>query len=172
MIDPTLLPLDHPLLETVSEMVTEFDGRVAELADTLFDVLDYEGGAGVAAVQIGLPERVIAVSAPDARGYETRLALVNARIVARSEDLTTEHESCLSMQGYLIPVPRHDRIEVVFDTLEGEPDSLIADGPLAVCLQQAIDMTDGLLFLDRMATARRVLADDITKTARRRAILH
>lgn len=172
MTDSLVLPLHHPLLETPSEPVTEFDGRVAELVDEMFDVMDAEGGSCLAAVQIGALQRVVIVSAPDASGEELRTAMVNARIIARSEDFATEHESCLSMPGYLIPVPRHDRIEVAFDTLEGEPCSIIADGAAAVCLQQAIDLTDGLLFLDRVPATHRSHSDDISKTARRRAILH
>jgi peptide deformylase len=167
-----LLPFDHPLLETRSEPITEFDGRVAELADLMFEVLDDEGGTSLAAVQIGAAQRVIVVSAFDASGDLFRQALVNPRILARSEDHTTEHESCLSMPGYMVPVPRHDRIEVAFELLDGEPGTIIADGALSVCLQQAIDLTDGLLFIDRVSDTHRAQSDDISKTARRRARLH
>ncbi|SPF80440.1 peptide deformylase [Pseudoprimorskyibacter insulae] len=172
MEDSLLLPLDHPMLETVSDDVSEFDGRIAELADTLLEVLDHEGGAALAAVQIGAPVRMVVADAVDHTGERQRVALVNPRITTRSEERATQHESCLSMPGYFIPVPRYALIEVAFETLEGETGTILAGGPLAVCLQQAIDLTNGILFIDRVAPLHRAQSDDISKTARRRAILH
>lgn len=172
MIDDTILPIDHPLLETCSAVVTEFDGSLAELADDLFDVMDEEGGAGLAAIQVGCPHKLLVIDQVDASGTRHRYAMANAEITVRSDTLSTEDEACLSMPGYLIPVPRHNTIEVDYQTLEGEYDTLIADGPLAVCLQHSIDLTNGILFVDRVSKQRRTHADDISKRARRRAVFH
>ncbi|CUH77281.1 peptide deformylase [Tropicibacter naphthalenivorans] len=155
MTDAPILPIDHPLMSEPSDPVTDFDGFIAELADEMFEVMDMAGGQGLAAVQIGVPLRLIVVDMPDAMGEQHRMALANPRIIARSDTMETREEGCLSLPDHELEVPRYTHIEVAFTHLTGEDDTLIAHGPLAVALQHEIDHTDGILFFDRVARLRR-----------------
>ncbi|WP_121629720.1 peptide deformylase [Tropicibacter alexandrii] len=158
MTDDPILPIDHPILSEPSDPVTDFDGFIAELADEMFDVMEAAAGQGLAAVQIGVPLRLIVIDLPDAMGDVHRLTLANPRVVTRSDTMRIGDEGSLSLPGQEIAVARYTRIEVVFDDMTGCEDRLIADGPLAIGLQQLIDQTDGIRVFDRVARNRRAVA--------------
>ncbi len=149
MTDSPILALDHPLLAAPSEPVEAFDGRLADLSDEMFEILDAVQGAALTAVQIGEPVRLVTIDMPDASGERHRLTLVNPRISAQSDTMRTGREGSLSLPGTIIDVPRYTRVEVTYQTLDGVKSTLTADGPLATGLQHAVDHTDGILFHQR-----------------------
>jgi peptide deformylase len=168
MPDEPILPIDHPLLSRPSEPIEKVDYRVRELAEVMFAVMDSARGAGLAAVQIGQPIRLIVMDIVDAEGVGHRKAMVNPAIVVRSECSVVRQEGCLSMPGYDIPVPRHEWVVVEFQDIDGRYRSLTATGPLAVCVQHEVDHTNGVLFYDRVSRLRRQRAREHFCKIRRR----
>ena len=153
-----ILPFDHPILSEASDPVCEFDGFLADLADEMFFVMEEAGGQGLAAVQIGVPLRLIVVDLPNALGEDIRLSMANPRMTARSDTMRLSEEGSLSLPGHEVILPRYTHIEVRFTDIGGAPESLVADGPLAMGLQQLIDQTDGIRVFDRAAKHRRLEA--------------
>lgn len=168
MPEDPILPIDDPLLSKPSAPVEVIDGAIRQLAAQMFAIMDREQGAGLAAVQIGRPLRLVVIDMPDDTGRRHRMAMVNPRIAHRSAEVAVGEEGCLSIPGYAIPVPRHQAVEVCFQDLDGATHSLRATGPLAVCVQHEVDHTEGVLFFDRVSRLRRQRARDYFRKIRRR----
>lgn len=134
----TALTTLFPTLDD-SRTVTEFDGQIAELAETLFEIMTTAGGVALSACTIGRPERVMVVDLPDAAGDVWTLALVNPRITAVHDGVADQN----ALFPTLPSMARFQRIEVMHETLEGETVILTADGPLAIGLQVQIDLLNG-----------------------------
>lgn len=165
--DAPILPIDEPLLSKPSAAVASFGENIRQLAEDMFAIMDRENGAGLAAVQIGRPIRLVVVDMPDAERQRHRLAMVNPKIVDASDEMIVGEEGCLSMPGYGIPVPRHREVEVRYSDLEGNDQRLHATGDLAICVQHEVDHTDGILFYDRVSKLRRQRAKDYFRKVRR-----
>lgn len=150
---PVAVPLseeDRELLEGMLEYVRNSqDEEIAE-AEGL------KPAVGIAAIQLGIPRKMIAVVVPDPEDPETNIeyALVNPRIISESvQNSYLEHgEGCLSVpvnhEGHAF---RHARIKVrAYDLLQDENVVISAEGFLAICLQHEIDHLSGILYYDRI----------------------
>ncbi|KZB91316.1 peptide deformylase [Priestia flexa] len=159
----------HPTLRKVAQEVKL--PATAEDKETLRQLLEYvqnsqdpeiaakynlRPGIGLAAPQINVSKRMIAIQAPDERGNVQSYALFNPKIVSHSVEKTylTSGEGCLSVDeeipGY---VPRYARITVKGTTLEGEEVKIRLKGLLAVVFQHEIDHLDGVMFYDHINKA-------------------
>jgi peptide deformylase len=141
--------LGSPVLRERSAEVATVDDRVRAFIADLFETMDAEEGAGLAANQVGVAERVAVV---DANGE--RFAMVNPRIVEMDGRQSGE-EGCLSIPDVFGDVTRADR--VVFDALdeEGREYRREVTGLAARAVQHEIDHLDGVLFIDHLGPIRR-----------------
>ncbi|MHA6692980.1 peptide deformylase [Devosia sp. A449] len=169
MPDNPILPIDHPILSAPSLPVEQVNEEIMKLTETMFSIMDRERGAGLAAVQIGRPLRIVVIDMPDADDHRHRFAMLNPEIVQLSDDMSVAEEGCLSMPGYGIPVPRHGEISVRYLGIDGRVHQLAATGPLAVCVQHEVDHTNGVLFFDRVSKMRRRRAKDYFRNIRRQS---
>lgn len=170
MPEAPILPIDDPLLKTVSMPITAIDDDVRALADRMFAIMDRANGAGLAAVQIGAPKRLVVMDVRDGEGVHHRMALVNPEILEASDETEANVEGCLSMPGYDIPVSRSARVRARYLDLDGNEHVVNATGGLAVCFQHEIDHTNGVLFTDRVSRLRRERARTYFAKVRRRAM--
>lgn len=135
-----------PVLRMKARDVEEFDGDLARLVERLEELLRDAKGLGIASTQVGVLRRVFVFQPdPDAEP----VALVNARITAASEELVSDDEGCLSLQGVTIPVERHERITVEASDRQGDDIRLELEGLPARVVQHELDHLDGILILDR-----------------------
>lgn len=169
MPEAPILPIDDPLLKTVSMPINVIDEDVRALAGRMFTVMDRANGAGLAAVQIGVPKRLVVMDVRDDNGTHHRMALVNPEIIEASVETQSNIEGCLSMPDYDIPVPRSARVRARYLDLDGNERVVNATGALAVCFQHEIDHTNGVLFTDRVSRLRRERAKTYFAKVRRRA---
>lgn len=143
-----------PRLKQPAAKVTAFDGALHRLLDDMRETMYQEDGIGLAANQVGALQRVIVVDVSEDRsGF---LELVNP-IIVKSEGKASREEGCLSIPGYREVVSRKTHVTVNYQNRKGDPQSLDADGLLAVCLQHEIDHIDGILFVDRVSSLKRQL---------------
>jgi peptide deformylase len=146
------------------EAVTAPDTRA--LIGDLLETLREAKGVGLAAPQVGVPQRVCVVDLSGGRRPEEALVLVNPTFEAR-DGLQLELEGCLSLPGIEATVARPARVRVRHLDRDGHERVLTGDGLLARALQHEIDHLDGVLFVDRLpAIARRLL---LRQLKRRRA---
>jgi peptide deformylase len=136
--DPLLRKRSRPVRVPVSK-------RVRALINDMFDTMQEEGGVGLAAPQVGQSIRLFVVHIPK---EEKKIALINPRIVERSEELSPFVEGCLSVPGLEAEIVRPKRVTVRGLTPEGKWVEITDDGLLARAMQHEIDHLDGILFFD------------------------
>jgi peptide deformylase len=138
--------------------VDDIDGAVAQLVEDMTETMYAAPGVGLAATQVGAPQRVIVLDVHDedeAPGKRL-LKLINPQIVERDGEIEWE-EGCLSVPDLTAPVTRARRVLVRAWTTEQKEVQVEAEELLAVALQHEIDHLDGKLFLDRLSRLKRDL---------------
>ncbi|MBU6418336.1 MAG: peptide deformylase [Proteobacteria bacterium] len=153
-----LLPiLIYPdaVLRKQARLVTRADAdEVRALVPSMFATMYKAPGIGLAANQIGSLLRVIVV---DVAPKETPapIALINPEIIAKSDELATQEEGCLSIPDQYAEVTRPARVKVRYQDVQGVKKEIDADGLLSACLQHEIDHLNGVLFVDYLSPLKR-----------------
>jgi len=153
-----LLPIliaPHPTLRHAARAVGPGDTDVVRaLLPRMFATMYRAPGIGLAAPQVGTGLRVAVV---DLQPDDTRkpFALINPSVIARSDELATREEGCLSLPGHYADVTRPARVRVRYFDEVGARQEIEAEGLLAACLQHEIDHLDGVLFVDHLSALKR-----------------
>jgi peptide deformylase len=135
-----------PALRMKAHEVDGFDADLARLVEQLQHLLADANGLGLAATQLGVLRRVFVLRPdPEQEGQ----VLVNPRLVDTSEERVSDDEGCLSLQGVVIPVERHERVTVEAQDSKGNDVRLELEGLPARVAQHELDHLDGILILDR-----------------------
>ena len=147
-----------PVLQARTQAIDRITAETKRLAEDMFETMDAARGVGLAANQVGVPERLTVVSVPGEREEDPpfRAALVNPAVTASSGEQIGE-EGCLSFPGLYFDVRRSLQVTVAALDLEGRPVTIQAEGYLARALQHEIDHLDGVLYIDRIGTVKRGL---------------
>lgn len=139
-----------PILRTAADPVTDFDRQLRVLVKDLTQTLDDALGAGLAAPQLGVGQRVFAYAVGDERGY-----LVNPVLDFPDDEEQDGEEGCLSFPGIYFDVKRRLNTVARGFTDRGDPVQVVGTEVLARCFQHETDHLDGVLFIDRMDQATR-----------------
>jgi peptide deformylase len=135
-----------PVLRMQAREVESFDEDLARLIERLEHLLRDANGLGLAATQVGVLRRVF-LFLPDTE--EDPVPLVNPRLAEGSGERMSDTEGCLSLQGVVIPVERHERVTIEATDPEGNEVRLELEGLPARIAQHELDHLDGVLILDR-----------------------
>lgn len=149
-----------PVLREKAVPAGGVDAEVRALAADLLDTLASADGVGLAAPQIGVGRRVIAVHPPpgdDGADRPEPCVYVDPEIVERGGGKETAEEGCLSIPGVYEDVKRDRCIRVRATGVDGQPMDLAVEGIVARIFQHEIDHLDGVLFVDRVGPMRRAL---------------
>ena len=138
-----------------------------ELVTDLFATLKGARGLGLAAPQIGVSARVFVVDLSPVELGAKPLALINPELIAASEPIRGE-EGCLSFPGLFVDVDRPEEAKMKYETLEGTTKEVDAKGLMARVMLHELDHLDGVLFIDGLSTARRVLIEAKLRRTQRR----
>ncbi|WP_336486737.1 peptide deformylase [Methylobacterium nigriterrae] len=137
--------------EPVGPVTDEIRKLAADMLETMYDA----PGVGLAAIQIGVPKRVVTIdTSKDENAREPRVFL-DPEIVWASEEKRVYDEGCLSIPEYYAEVERPDRVRVRYRDLDGQVQEIEADGLLATCIQHEIDHLNGVLFIDHLSKLKR-----------------
>jgi peptide deformylase len=169
MIRPILV-LPDPRLRKPSARVARVDKELRALVEDMFETMYDAPGVGLAAVQIGVPKRVIV--ADPTRGEEEKqpIAMINPELVWASEERAVVEEGCLSIPEVTEEVERPEQVRVRYLDLEGEAREVEAGGLFARVLQHEIDHTNGVLFIDHLSRLKRGrIIKKFAKAAKREA---
>ncbi len=147
-----ILHFPDPRLRDRAKPVKEVDVRVRKLIDDMFETMYEAPGIGLAAVQVGVTQRVITIDISEERNQP--LALVNPEILEK-DGIEEMSEGCLSVPGVFENVKRAEHIRFKALDREGNEFEMEADGLLAVCVQHEIDHLDGKLFVDYLSNLKR-----------------
>ena len=156
-----ILIYDDPALRQVAKHVKEITAEHRELASDMAETMYDASGIGLAAVQVGVLQRLIVVDAEWARGEEDDrppkepLTMINPEIVEESDEDEDYKEGCLSLPEIEGDVWRSTKIKVKYQDLDGQEVVQDAEDLLARCIQHEIDHLNGVLFIDRMSETKR-----------------
>jgi peptide deformylase len=142
---------DDPVLRKKSRRVRQANSALRELIDDMVETMRAANGIGLAAIQVGVPERVIVVQLPEDEENPDSTPLyvvVNPKLARKSREVEEGIEGCLSVPGWIGEVPRHHAVTVKGMDGEGRSVRVKAEGLLARVLQHEIDHCDGVLFID------------------------
>ncbi len=151
-----ILKYPAPELKEIAEDVSNIDGQVDELVRDMVDTMYAAPGVGLAAIQVGVPERVIVLDVDHEEPGKHLLKLINPVILDREGSIIWE-EGCLSVVDLTAEVERSAKVLVKAWTLDQQEIEIEAEGLLAVALQHEIDHLDGRLFIDRISRLKRDL---------------
>ena len=163
-----ILIIPDKRLRLKSDPVKAIDKSVRALVDDMFETMYAAPGIGLAAIQIGVPQRVITMDLAKKDDPPAPQVFINAEIIGRSEEKATYEEGCLSIPEYYEAVERPAAVRVKFLDLDGKPQEIDADGLLATCLQHEIDHINGVLFIDHISKLKRDMVMKKFKKAAKR----
>jgi len=162
-----ILTAPDPRLKAVSTDVQKVDGEIRKLAQDMADSMYAADGIGLAAVQIGVPKRVIVMDLHQEDGDQKKdgqktgkknwRVFINPKILWASEEMATFEEGCLSVPEIYDDVDRPARIRAEYLDLDGQRIEIEADGMLATCLQHEMDHLEGVLFIDHLSKLKRAM---------------
>ena len=154
-----ILEVPDPRLKTISTPVEVFDDDLKQLVDDMFETMYAAPGIGLAAIQVGIPKRLLVIDLQDENedGETVRnpRIFVNPVILDPSEDQSLYNEGCLSVPDQYAEVERPATIRARWQDVDGKVHEEAMEGLMATCLQHEMDHLEGILFIDHLSRLKR-----------------
>ena len=150
-----ILTVPHPALKQVSEPVAAVDDELRALMDDMLATMYDAPGIGLAAIQVGVPKRVIVMDLAREGEEPQPRHFVNPEIVWVSEETVGYEEGCLSVPEYFDEVQRPAKVKLRYLDYQGQAIEEEAEGLFAVCIQHEMDHLNGVLFIDHLSRLKR-----------------
>jgi len=145
----------NEILRKKSLKVESVDSDVQKLMDDMLETMYAAPGIGLAAIQIGVPKRVIVLDIAQKDGPKNPMYFVNPEIVQKSSNNSTYEEGCLSLPGQFAEIARPDKCRLKYLDYHGQHKEHEAEGMLATCIQHEIDHLEGILFIDYLSKLKK-----------------
>jgi peptide deformylase len=161
-----IITLPDPILRKVSSPVERVDDELRRLIDDMLETMYAAPGIGLAAVQVGIPKRLVVIDPAGEEEEPRPIAMINPEIVRLGEETRVYEEGCLSIPEVRIEIERPTSVAVRYIDRDGHPQELAADGLLATAIQHEVDHLDGKLIIDFLSKLKR---DIIVRRFRKQA---
>ena len=159
----------NEILRQKSLPVENVDKDIQILMDDMLETMYAAPGIGLAAIQVGIPKRIIVLDIEQKEGKKNPIFLVNPEIVEKSENFLTYEEGCLSVPGQFAEIDRPDKCYIKYLDYYGEKKEIKAEGMLAICIQHEIDHLEGILFIDYLSKLKKTII--IKKLSKQKKVL-
>ena len=152
-----ILTAPDPFLKQISKPVDEVTKEIQDLMDDMLDTMYDAPGIGLAAVQIGVPLRVIVmdISWRNEEGIKEPLYFVNPEITVKTKNLSTYEEGCLSVPDQYAEIDRPDKLKIEYIDENNQKKILSTDGFNSRIIQHELDHLNGILFVDHLSRLKR-----------------
>ena len=150
-----ILVVPHPVLKQVSESVSEVTDETRALMDDMLETMYAAPGIGLAAIQVGVPKRIIVMDLAREGEEPQPRYFVNPEILRASEETAPYEEGCLSIPDIYDEVERPAQVKLRYVNYQGEQVEEDAEGLFAVCIQHEMDHLQGVLFIDHLSRLKR-----------------
>ena len=168
----TILTEPNKLLRQVSKPVKKVGDEERALMDDMLDTMYNAPGIGLAAVQIGVPKRIIVMDISRDENKKEPIYFVNPVIKNKNEEKAKYEEGCLSVPGQFAEIERPNTCEVEYLDYDGKKKLLRADGLLATCIQHEMDHLEGILFIDYLSKLKKsMIIKKLSKIKANRKVL-
>ena len=150
-----ILTEPNKILRQKSLIVESVDENIQKLMDDMLDTMYAAPGIGLAAIQVGVPKRVIVLDIARKDSPKNPMFFVNPEIINKSKNNSTYEEGCLSVPGQFAEIDRPDQCHIKYLDYYGQPQEIKAEGMLATCIQHEIDHLEGILFIDHLSKLKK-----------------
>jgi len=151
----TIITEPNKLLRQVSKPVTEVGKKEQELMRDMLETMYAANGIGLAAIQVGIPQRIIVMDISKKEKKKEPRFFVNPIIKNKDPFKATYEEGCLSVPNQFANVDRPSKCDVEYLDYNGNKQLLKAEGLLATCIQHEMDHLEGILFIDYLSKLKR-----------------
>ena len=163
-----IIKLPDKRLRLKSEPIKRIDTTIRKLVDDLFETMYDAPGIGLAAIQIGVPKRVVTMDLSKKEDDHKPQVFINPEVIWKSTEKSKYEEGCLSIPEFYEEVERPAQVKVKYLDIDGKEQEIEASGLLATCLQHEIDHTNGVLFIDYISKLKRDrIVKKFTKAAKK-----
>ena len=150
-----ILTEPNKILRQISKSVEQVNKEEQKLMDDMLDTMYEANGIGLAAIQIGIPKRIIVMDINKEEGKKEPRYFVNPIIKNKNPIKNIHEEGCLSVPDQFAEIERPGKCEVEYLDYNGKKQLLKADGLLATCIQHEMDHLEGILFIDYLSKLKR-----------------
>lgn len=150
-----IITLPDPILRKASAPIERVDTETLQLADDMLETMYKAPGIGLAAIQVGVPRRLIVLDVSEDPDVTDPMTFFNPEIVHKSDTMRLHEEGCLSIPDFRLDIERPANVTVRYTDRAGKVQELQADGLLATAIQHELDHLDGKLIIDFLSKLRR-----------------
>jgi peptide deformylase len=150
-----ILTEPNKMLREKSLPVEKVDEDLQKLMDDMLETMYAAPGIGLAAIQVGVPKRVIVLDIEQKKNEKKPIYFINPEIITKSETNLIYEEGCLSVPGQFAEIQRPDKCQIKYLDYYGTPKEIKAEGMLATCIQHEIDHLEGVLFIDYLSKLKK-----------------
>jgi len=162
----------NKLLRQISKIVEKIGDEERVLMDDMLDTMYNATGIGLAAIQIGVPKRIIVMDISRDENKKEPMYFVNPVIKNRNKEKARYEEGCLSVPDQFAEIERPNTCDVEYLDYAGKKQLLKADGLLATCIQHEMDHLEGILFIDYLSKLKKsMILKKLSKIKGNRKIL-
>ena len=151
----TILTEPNKLLRQISVTVEKVGDDERNLMDDMLDTMYAAPGIGLAAIQIGIPKRIIVMDIGRDKEKKEPMYFINPVIKNKNSEKAIYEEGCLSVPDQFAEIERPSKCEVEYLDYNGKKQLLKADGLLATCIQHEMDRLEGILFIDYLSKLKK-----------------
>tara|TARA_B100001057_G_scaffold212034_1_gene212446 strand:+ start:49 stop:567 length:519 start_codon:yes stop_codon:yes gene_type:complete len=151
----TILTEPNKLLRQISKPVKKVGKEEQQLMDDMLETMYSANGIGLAAIQIGIPKRIIVMDISKDENKKEPRYFVNPIIKNKDSKKSTYEEGCLSVPNQFAEIDRPKNCDVEYLDYNGEKKLLQAEGLLATCIQHEMDHLEGILFIDYLSKLKK-----------------
>ena len=168
----TIITEPNKILRQISKPVDQITKEEQNLMDDMLETMYAANGIGLAAIQIGIPKRIIVLDIGRDKNKKEPMYFVNPVIMKKNLTKSIYEEGCLSVPDQFAEIERPSKCEVEYLDYHGKKKLLKADGLLATCIQHEMDHLEGILFIDYLSKLKRsMIVKKLSKLKSNTAVL-
>ncbi len=150
-----ILTEPNKILRQISKPVKKVEDEERKLMDDMLETMYSANGIGLAAIQVGIPKRIIVLDISRKEDQKNPMFFVNPLIINKNKEQNTYEEGCLSVPDQFAEIDRPSKCEIEYLDYYGKKQILKAEGLLATCIQHEFDHLEGILFIDYLSKLKK-----------------
>jgi peptide deformylase len=150
-----IVTVPDPILREASSQIERVDDDVRRLMDDMLETMYDAPGIGLAAIQVGVPKRLIVLDVSDDEDNPQPVFMANPEIVRLGDEMRVHEEGCLSIPGIHVEIERPGDVTVRYIDRDGAQQEMTTGGLQATVIQHEVDHLDGKLIIDFMSRLKR-----------------
>ena len=147
----------NKILRQKSEVIEKVGKEEQRLMDDMLETMYHAKGIGLAAIQVGVPKRIIVMDISKDQEKKSPMYFVNPVIVNQNLEKSTYEEGCLSVPNFFAEIDRPKECDIEYLDYNGKKKILKAKGLLATCIQHEMDHLEGILFIDHLSKLKKTI---------------